>query len=750
LAFFLFVNFLIMWEKHTLDLNSYWKNNTNNSFGNLDIFIDYYKNKLLDLIDLPEEKIIELLELLHKKPVLWKIDFISNITNINNETTSYLINALKSKWTTKLSLLTKPLSIIQDEKNNVSKYYFNTETISIYIDNLKEFFKNINPYYRKYSMIKIEEFIKSKNNSWEKDLKELINKIYWIIEFPKDYIFLILKFLIENNIIEIDETNKILFTKKWTKYYSFYKNLTDENWFTEISWDLQKYIIELFKNNENISPVKIKNKILKDFWIELNLNDLKILKSKIDENPEKIDSLNNMWLEVLKSQKKYNIINNYYVFSIKTESLNWDKIIKDFQISIDEIDEIFYLFSEKWLNLSQNEVIEYKKLNPDIWHIIKWRLRLLKKSDLFWPYTMEFFWEDENFRAQKIQDITSRYTRDITRRDIDKWKSQESQKTIKKAQRIITSFEWIKEELFKILEKTRLDPKNFKLHEQLPEVNENEITFLFSDIHIWKQWQNYIEERLTHILNHIINSQENIINILINWDIFESLVQWWMHPWQTTSIDWKQSSPYETFMYAYNMFRDFIIEVAKHWKKIRLFWISWNHDRISENKSWDLERFWWMIFYTMLKQLNEYAENIKIDFWKWEWHNFQAQEMNFILHHWDNWQVNQMRKKPEKIIMEQSYLVRNIVNLIVMWDQHNLQIWNPGYNIFTVLVPALWWKWEFDTMLWISSNPWYLTIKTQKFNNWNNVMPIISNYILADELQTNHRQNQSTDIFEKI
>gem|GEM_PF-2738601 len=29
-------------------------------------------------------------------------------------------------------------------------------------------------------------------------------------------------------------------------------------------------------------------------------------------------------------------------------------------------------------------------------------------------------------------------------------------------------------------------------------------------------------------------------------------------------------------------------------------------------------------------------------------------------------------------------------------------------------------------------------------------MPIISNYMLPDKLQTNHREKQSTDIFEKI
>lgn len=700
------------------------------NFFNLDNFINYYKDKILNKLSfLKKEQVIDLLEILHKKPVLTKLDLQLEIGNCTKEISEKVITAIKNKWTTNLELITKWKAIITGDGNNnngveLSKFYFNTESLSIYKEDIKLFFKNINSYYRKYSLEKIEEFIKSSDNSWIKNIEKLINNISWIIEFPQDYVFLMLKFLNSNDIIQINKENKITFSDKWIKNYSFYKNISDENWFIEISWDLQKYIINEFKNDKNITAQKIKNKILKDFSLEVNLEDIKLLKDNLDKNPDNFDTLQNMSLKILKSKKKYNIDNNNYKFNIEIENDAWEKNRKDYYISIDTIDEIFYLYSERWLNLTQNEVIEYLKLDPNLWNIIKTRLRLIKKSDLFGPHTMDLFWQDENFRQEKIKAITDKYTRDKTRIGVEKSLKREQKAQNEKIKKIYSTQENFKKFMLEIIEKYQ-PKKIITKFEQIEEKNNWEITISFSDIHFWKNWTGEIIKRLKKVWDYIVSQKETKVNILCLWDLAEALVEWWMHTWQKEKMNWANKDAYEQIMEITNILESFLVWLYRSWKEIDFKWIWWNHDRIWKDHNQDMSRTWALIIYELIKRwLVNFNEQINIEYFVEKWNSFDMQWFRYIIHHWDDWATNKMHKNPDQII--NNYWNNSLHNLVLMWDKHHLNYKNTAANTTTILVPALAWKWEYDTRLWLSSNPWFIAIINDEW------LPEITSKQLAD------------------
>jgi len=98
----------------------------------------------------------------------------------------------------------------------------------------------------------------------------------------------------------------------------------------------------------------------------------------------KVAAVNNIIKEVTvdasKDDDKYVVVDNHYDWKANKGSIH---------MSVDFIDQLFYEYSEKGLNLSQTEIINKHNLQVWQWTTIKNTLWLFKKSNIFSPHTVE-------------------------------------------------------------------------------------------------------------------------------------------------------------------------------------------------------------------------------------------------------------------------------------------------------------------------------------------------------------------------
>lgn len=708
------------------------------------------KNDLLNSwIWLNDEIIYNILDLLSERVVISKYQILELGGAISEYTTDRIIDRLKKDWRWIINILVDKKTII-DNDWATNFYYIKKDEELNNKNDYKKWFNTLNSGYRIYFIKKLEEKIDEFNdiNSIENN-DEFFRRLSWLLEFPKWFTKNIIHFLEKFNYIKI----------KWNKIsinnfddFNLLKSTINDDWVVEIKWDIFNYISEVFRNNKDLKIKDFKNYFSKNYWLNLSIEDLKLIKEMIEKSDwEEISSMMQTNLTVIKSQKKYNIENWNYVLKFKVKDENDEDTIITKTYSIDIIDEIFYLYSKRWQNLTWTQVIEYLKIDQDFWDRLKNRLNIRKVSDVFWPHTLEMFWKDERFREDYIKKFSEKYIRDKTRKEIEQKRKKEDEKTIKEAYSITHSIDWFKKNLSDIINHPHFKIKKaeFKLYEQLPEYTNERIMYKISDLHLWKWWTDLIKDRLNQILVNAINRPEKNIDLFILWDLFEVLVQQWMHPGQLQTLDSRYIKPYEIYIEVYSILKNFMLEIAKHGKIVSFYWMLWNHDRITQSKWDDIERFWWKALYFTLEESFSHFNNINVDFQKefWNsWASFPYNWFHFIAHHWDNWADKKIQIKSEKILIENTNIKKWVVNILVHGDKHNLKIANPSYNIYTISLPALWWKWDYDTSLWLSSNPWYITLEKDRL--WDDeFQPIISTRMFKDELQENYRKRKSTEIF---
>lgn len=103
-----------------------------------------------------------------------------------------------------------------------------------------------------------------------------------------------------------------------------------------------------------------------------------------------------------------------------------------FVIPCAEADKLFFDYSEKGLDLSQEEIIQNYRLKPEAWNAIKSAFRLYKKSHVVSPYTLETAEPEvldhiiEDANAVHIDRFREKFKSDYDRQyelNVKKWKS---------------------------------------------------------------------------------------------------------------------------------------------------------------------------------------------------------------------------------------------------------------------------------------------------------------------------------------
>ena len=466
-----------------------------------------------------------------------------------------------------------------------------------------------------------------------------------------------------------------------------------------ITENIQELIKTTYKELESIRQTRDKvNDIL---WISLTYHNVRDiingLNNEIDETLQVLQDLNNE----ITNNNHYEIIENDYILTHK-----W--LNKVFKISIKLVDEIFKDYSKHWNNLSWECILRKYKIKPEVWNLIKNKLRLYKDSDVISPYTAESLQPEQ--LDQVIETAIDENISNTKEKMLNTYEKKYS-KEAKKAIWIIANYEYqlnllqnaIKDYKPRVLNFNRIAPKN----------NEN-LTIFMSDIHIWKQNTIEIQKRIDTITNDLLNRNESNINIIWLWDYVETIVEWWMHPWQIEGMDWIYW--YDLIMLAVEMLENMFVELYKNWKNVNVIWISWNHDRLTKDNKWDLEKTGWIIIFEMIKRWLQNL-NIKIQFLRDEWNAFDLDDFHYIINHWTK---NNTSINASKILWE--YWDKHKHNIIAFWDKHHTELNDVHDNATKIIVPALAGPGEYDKRLALSSYPWYVIVEKNSDNLPNTII----------------------------
>ena len=456
--------------------------------------------------------------------------------------------------------------------------------------------------------------------------------------------------------------------------------------------NIRDFIKSEFSKRESMSTKKrveeIINLVEKKFNKKIsyfNIYDICVRTRDIKNKVKKIDD----WVE---KKKSYEVVDWAYIFH------RWDEL--PFSFTVEEIDEMFLDFSEKWRNLTEEEMIQKYEISAEAWNLIKRRLRLYKKSNTISPYTAENI--SQEALDEKIEFATARHIDSI------KWKlvkthEKQFKTEAKKAFKTIGNIDYFLEHLQEFITNHKPIEIEYEIIRDI--TNNNRLDIAFSDIHIWKKNTDEILKRFSCILKYIIHRPETNINIICLWDLWESFAPNWMHEWQ---VEHMEKHWFELMMFIVQVFEDFLLALHKVGKNVTFKWIWWNHDRIWKTHNEDIQRTAALVIYELVKR-GLSKTDIKFEYFIDKINTFILWNINYIIAHWDDW----FDKRQQEDILWKNWKFW-MYNLILHWDKHSSKL-QETKNATMVQVPMLAGKWEYDTRLDLHSEPWFVVIEENNF-----------------------------------
>lgn len=135
----------------------------------------------------------------------------------------------------------------------------------------------------------------------------------------------------------------------------------------------------ILQNPQITSNSKLARFILsKEKNLDLTETSLRALVGRLRKNG--IEEGEKVKIKAKKAENKYSVLDNeYHFFAEKGE----------FQLPVEFVDQLFYEYSEKGLNLSQTQMINKHNIEVWQWTCIKTALWLYKKAHIFSPYTVK-------------------------------------------------------------------------------------------------------------------------------------------------------------------------------------------------------------------------------------------------------------------------------------------------------------------------------------------------------------------------
>lgn len=450
-------------------------------------------------------------------------------------------------------------------------------------------------------------------------------------------------------------------------------------------------------NDREFVYSEVKSRVLEQFNLVMTTQDIYDMVYRSKKIEQAIEDINEaIW------QPEYEHDESDYIFYVN-EIIRWEKVTQKMRIPIEVVDNIFADYTVHGKNMTGEQIMQKYQLKPKAWNVLKKYLNLTKHSHVVSPISMERLWDVE--LDAKIEEVTYLH--------IDKYRNkfQDTHQRVMKKESVdalskVASMQYVSD----LIKETLSSYKWPKIDYKLPEIkNADEYTLVISDIHVGKSWTQDVIDRLAYIAQQAISRTESTVNIVFLWDIMEAFVE--MHAWQSQDMEVRLWLP--SYNLAVKTLEEFAISIAKH-KRISFRWIPWNHDRWAVKNEEDQKR---MIGLIALEAVSKTLKALEIDVQLFVQemlrnevtYHFDLSKVRYIINHWCG---NFDNKIASDILWKHGDQTKH--NVILSWDKHSARV-TEWENFTRIRVPAIAWKWSYDTRLWLWSEPWYATVEMNSF-----------------------------------
>lgn len=248
----------------------------------------------------------------------------------------------------------------------------------------------------------------------------------------------------------------------------------------------------------------------------------------------------------------------------------------------------------------------------------------------------------------------------------------------------------------------RFNPKDFSDIVPTHIKNNDQISVVLADIHLWKIWTDGIVTRMWKVTRYMLDRPEKYINIKSIGDIFECVViNGQMHPGQNLWMETMRTA--DTIMLAVKLFEEMLYKLYEAWKIVTIDSIPWNHDRFTQREEDDPEKVPSEIVFRFLQELLR-KTNIKINIHQDRTVIIDEWNIRYAINHWYKFSKAEL----DRIVSQHSIPWKYLV--ILTWDKH-FHTTEINDRVTRIQSRALAWPWRYDKWLTLTSLAGIVSIK---------------------------------------
>jgi Calcineurin-like phosphoesterase len=405
-------------------------------------------------------------------------------------------------------------------------------------------------------------------------------------------------------------------------------------------------------------------------------------------------------------------------WEVKNNNYHWEALRGHISMSVDQIDQLFYEYSEHGQNLTQTQIINRHQLKVWEWNSIKSTLQLFKKSNIFSPHTVEITPPEE--LTKMIQSKIAKMLSNVGER-VETIYNQELNRAYKKA--ITEIEEWEVRRKIILTELADIVPKLTVELKPVLKINQDAdgiLSVFIADVHFGaesrtKSIQPYSPEitvaQFEEIAEQVNKLNAKEVHLFFVGDNIESATGLnHIDSWKGLAKGYYGS---QLMIRAYKAYVKFISTIHNV-KKV--YAVPGNHDRMTPSNKDDGQGFLAEILFEMISL----AFNGKLDvMYDEKVITVSIDNLHYIMSH-GHLKLSDIN--PAELILE--YGDQYKFNVVVSAHWHNRKVRKDHRNFRQLVCPSIFPGNDYSENLGVSSAPGFLMI-TNKNNK-----PLVYDYPL--------------------
>lgn len=394
-------------------------------------------------------------------------------------------------------------------------------------------------------------------------------------------------------------------------------------------------------------------------------------------------------------------------FTVKRNKISWKYRRGVIELSVDELDDIFYQYSKHGLNKSQVQVQNHYGFDALQWQSLKRTFDLVKDSDVFSPYSLSLVSDKEacDMIAQKIgEKYSPRNMRAVVEYEDRKQTKKAYEKAIKTAEQSLYERQKFEDDLLEYV----VSAKKAPLVKKTRDVRDGNVVVHVCDLHAGadiKETKNLpaynygvLEQKLGAISKDVNQRKPKTVKLVLNGDFIETFTGLnHINSWK--NIDMKEGYGVKATIKVIDILKKFISDIHNVGEVIL---ISGNHDRVTSNNKEDVEGEVTRLIAYILKGVFEKHFPVK---WSPDVVSSEIDDCGFVFTHGH---LGISKKTGETIV--NMYGNKELYNLIVMGHLHTRKVLSDSYENRVIHAPSIFTGNDYSKGLGYSSRSGYLYI----------------------------------------